>query len=280
MANKKLQGRRALVTGASSGIGLEIARELARQGANLVVVARRTDRLEALATELREREGIEVLVQTADLADPSAPEALFAATEGAGVEIDLLVNNAGFGAYLPFSDTSWERYEGMIRVNMTSLTHLCWLFLPNMKARRRGWIMNVASMGAYLPCPTFAVYAASKAYVRNVTEAIDFELKGTGVHAISICPGGTTTEFLDHANQRLKPGASLAMMSAERCAKISVRKMLAGRRNVVTGYLNSFLMFALRFFPRGMYAFFGHVSLALGVESVPVKPAIATGEAE
>lgn len=272
MAKKRLQGRRALVTGASSGIGAEIARELAREGANLVIVARRTERLEALASELRESAGVEVLVQTADLADPAAPEALFAATEGQGIEIDVLINNAGFGAYLPFRDTSWERYAGMIQVNMTALTHLCWLYVAKLKERKRGWIMNVASVGAYLPCPTFAVYAASKAYVRNMTEALDFELKKTGVQAISVCPGGTTTEFLDHANQKLKPGASLAMMSAERCAKIAVRKMLAGRRNVVTGFMNSLAMFALRFVPRAMYAWLGYISLAMGVESVPEQP--------
>lgn len=276
MARKRLEGRRALVTGASSGIGAEIARELAREGANLVIVARRTDRLEALATELRASAGVEVLVQTSDLSDPGAPEALLAATEGAGIEIDVLINNAGFGAYLPFTDTSWERYAGMIQVNMTSLTHLCWLFIPKMKERKRGWVMNVASVGAYLPCPTFAVYAASKAYVRNMTEAIDFELKGSGVNAICVNPGGTSTEFLDHANQKLKPGASLAMMSAQRCAAIGVRKMLAGRRNVVTGYMNSFAMFLMRFVPRAMYAWIGYMSLAMGVESVPEKPKLTS----
>ena len=179
----------------------------------------------------------------------------------------MVVNNAGFGSYLQFDQIEWERYAALIQVNMTSLTHLCHLFVPVMKARRRGRIMNVASLGAYLPCPTFAVYAASKAYVRNMTEALDFELKGSGVRAICVSPGGTQTEFLEHAQQKLKPGASLFMMSAERCARIAVRKMLAGRRNVVTGFMNSLSTVLMRFVPRGLYAWLGYVSMAGAVES-------------
>lgn len=267
MARKRLEGQRALVTGASSGIGAEIARELAREGAHLVLVARRKERLEALASELRAAHGVEVAVEAADLADPAAPAALFAATEGAGLAIDVLVNNAGFGSYLQFDQIEWERYAALIQVNMSSLTHLCHLFVPVMKGRRRGRIMNVASLGAYLPCPTFAVYAASKAYVRNMTEALDFELKGSGVRAICVSPGGTQTEFLEHAQQKLKPGASLFMMSPQRCAQIAVKKMLAGRRNVVAGFMNTLTAVLLRFVPRGLYAWLGYVSMAGAVES-------------
>ncbi|MCO5166022.1 MAG: SDR family oxidoreductase [Planctomycetes bacterium] len=269
MGRKRLQGQRALVTGASSGIGLELARVLAEEGAHLVLVARRTERLEALAAELRQKHGVDARVLTSDLQQPDAARALFERTEGEGLTIDVLVNNAGFGNYDDFVAIPWEKHASMLQVNVVALTELSHLFLPKMIERRHGFLMNVASIGAYLPCPTFGVYAASKAYVRNVTEAIDYELKGTGVRAISVCPGGTTTEFLDAANQQLKPHASLAMMSAERCARIAVRKMLGGRRNVVTGFLNSLGMWLLRFVPRGMYAWIGALSMGAAVEKKP-----------
>jgi short-subunit dehydrogenase len=269
MGRKRLSGQRALVTGASSGIGLELARVLAEEGAHLVLVARRADRLEALAAELKQKHGVDARVVPVDLQQPDAAKELFDKTEGAGLAIDVLVNNAGFGNYDDFTAIPWEKHATMLQVNVIALTQLSWLFLPKMVERRHGYLMNVASIGAYLPCPTFAVYAASKAYVRNVTEAIAYELKRTGVRAISVCPGGTTTEFLDAANQQLKPGASLAMMSAERCARIAVKKMLGGRRNVVTGFLNSLGMWALRFVPRGMYAWLGAVSMGAAVDKKP-----------
>lgn len=272
MARRRLAGQRALVTGASSGIGLELARVLAEEGANLVLVARRVERLEALAAELRQRHGVEALVVPADLQEPDAARALFERTEGQGLAVDVLVNNAGFGAYDDFVAIPWERHAAMLQVNVVALTQLSHLFLPKMIERRHGHLMNVASIGAYLPCPTFGAYAASKAYVRNLTEAIDYELRGTGVRAISVCPGGTSTEFLDHANQKLKPGASVFMMSPERCARIAVKKMLAGRRNVVTGLLNSLSMWALRFVPRALYAWLGAVSMGATVEKARPLP--------
>lgn len=269
MARKRLAGQRALVTGASSGIGAELARVLAQEGANLVLVARRAERLEALAAELRQRHGVEALVVPADLEQPDAARALFDRTEGQGLAVDVLVNNAGFGAYDDFVAIPWERHAAMLQVNVVALTQLSHLFLPKMIERRCGHLMNVASIGAYLPCPTFGAYAASKAYVRNVTEAIDYELKGTGVRAISVCPGGTSTEFLDQANQKLKAGAGVFMMTAERCARIAVKKMLAGRRNVVTGLFNALGMWALRLVPRALYAWLGSVSMGAAVEKAP-----------
>ncbi|RMG12556.1 MAG: SDR family NAD(P)-dependent oxidoreductase, partial [Planctomycetota bacterium] len=146
---------------------------------------------------------------------------------------------------------------------LTELTHR---FLPGMIARRHGHVLNVASLGAYTPCPTFAVYAASKAYVRNLTEAIDFELRGTGVRATCVNPGGTRTEFLDAAGQRLKQAGEWSMMSAEACARIAVRKMLAGRRNVVTGFLNALSAFLFRFLPRPWLAWLAYQGLSSGVE--------------
>lgn len=273
MGKKRLAGQRALVTGASSGIGAELARVLAEEGANLVITARRKDRLEALATELREKHGVEVRVVQSDLEEPDAPAKLLAETEGAGLAVDVLVNNAGFGAYDDFVAVPWAKTRGIIQVNLVALTELMHLFLPRMIARRHGRVMNVASMGAYMPTPTFAVYTSTKVYVRNLTEAVDFELKGTGVRAISVCPGGTTTEFLDAADQQLKGGmAKLAMMSAERCARISVRKMLAGRRNVVTGFLNALTCWLLRFIPRAWQPWLAWKTMSSAVDKKKALP--------
>ena len=274
MARKRLAGQRALVTGASSGIGRELARVLAAEGANLVITARREERLTDLAAELSAAHGIDVKVEALDLGAPEAPRELFARTEGAGVAIDVLVNNAGFGDWEDFVATPWETYRDMIQLNVTALTELTHRFVPAMIARKHGHVMNVASVGAYLPCPSFAVYAATKAYVRNVTEAIDYELKGTGVHAISVCPGGTKTEFVERAGQAVKGSADKFMMSAERCAQIAVAKMLRKRRNVVTGFFNWFSMLLLRFLPlpRSAYPGIAYLSMAANVDKAPKAP--------
>ncbi len=280
MAMQKLAGQRALVTGASGGIGAELAKQLAMQGANLVITARRKERLEALADEIRKTYGVEVRVESCDLSDPAAPQQLFDATEGADLAVDVLINNAGFGAYWDFLDIDWEKYVSMIQVNIVALTHLSHLFLPPMIKRKHGYLMNVASVGAYTPCPTFAVYAASKAYVRNMTEAIGYELKGTGVNVICVNPGGTRTEFLDTADQKLKSTGEMAMMSAERCAQIAVKKMLAGRRNVITGFMNALSMFLMRFLPRPMMTWASAVGMSSAVEQDTSKAKAAPAPTE
>jgi hypothetical protein len=247
---KRLAGQWALVTGASSGIGAWLARVLAEEGANLVITARRKDRLEALAGELRQRHQVEVRVEDADLARPDAAQELFARCQAQGLAIDVLVNNAGLGAYQRFVDVEWEKHLQLMQVNMVALTQLTRLFLPAMVARRHGHVMNVASIGAYIPTPFFSVYTASKAFVRNFTEALDWELRGTGVRACVVCPGGTATEFLDAADQTLKGGGEKWLMPAETCARIAVKKMLRGRRTIITGFGNALSMWLLRFLPR------------------------------
>lgn len=264
--SKVLAGRRALVTGASSGIGAALARQLAARGADLVITARREERLRALAEELRAGHGVDVQVVVGDLAQPGAAETLYARTEGEGRAIDLLVNNAGLGTWRPFVEVAWERHATTIQVNLVALTHLTHLFVPRMIERRRGHVMNVASIGAFTPCPGFAVYAATKAYVRNMTEALDHELRGTGVRALCVCPGGTRTEFLEQADQVLRPGGDRLLMSAERCAAIAVEKMLAGRRTVVTGLMNALGMWLLRFIPRAWMPALAERSMTLAVE--------------
>jgi uncharacterized protein len=266
-ANQKrsLSGWRALVTGASSGIGASLAVELAARGADLVLTARREDRLLALARDLGARHAVDVRVVAADLTDPAAAATLFERTEGEGVAIDLLVNNAGFGIWRSFLSTPWSTCEAMLHVNVVSLTRLTHLFLPKMLERRRGHVMNVSSIGAFSPCPNYAVYAPSKVYVRNFSESLDAELTGTGVRAIAICPGGTTTEFIERAGQKLKAGSGKFMMTADEVARIAVDKMLAGRRTVVTGVLNAIGMWLLRFVPRRWMPWFAKRSMAMAV---------------
>jgi len=238
------------VTGASSGIGDQLARQLAACGASLVITARRSERLEALAADLRREHGVSVTVIPLDLAEPAAPQQLWDETEGAGQPIDILINNAGFGTLRPLADISWEGTRSQLQVNVVALTELTSRFVKAMRRRGAGYILNVASIGAYLPCPGFATYAAAKAYVRNFTEALAAELKGTGVRACCLCPGGTATEFLQVSGQRSGGLAGAMMMSAERCARIGLRALLRGRRNIVSGWLNSLGMWLLRFVPR------------------------------
>jgi uncharacterized protein len=268
MPSKRLEGQRALVTGASSGIGAAIARRLAREGADLVVTARRADRLTALAGELRDAFGVDVRVLPADLSDPAVPPKLFEETEGQGLPIDILVNNAGIGLYRDFIDCEWPAFEQLLRVNAVSVTHMTQLWLPKMIDRGRGHVMNIASVGAFAPTPGFAAYAATKAYVRNLTEAIDHELSGTGVRATCICPGGTYTEFMEQSGQKLKPVSRFVMMSADRCATIAVNKMLRGRRTVITGRMNALGMFLMRFVPRVWMPTLSRWTLGSAVERV------------
>ncbi len=250
----KLEGQRALVTGASSGIGVELARQLAAGGADLVLTARREDRLEALAGQIREQHHVEVTVIALDLGDPTAPAQLWDATEGQDRPVDILINNAGFGTQRPFVDIPWELSLQQLQVNLISLTELAYRFVCSMKERGAGHLLNVSSIGAYLPCPQFATYASGKAYVRNFTEALAYELKGTGVRACCLCPGGTSTEFSEVAGQSLPKVAQLAMMSAERCARIGLAALFRGRRTIVSGWSNSLGMWLLRFVPRRLAA--------------------------
>ena len=240
----------ALVTGASSGIGKDIASQLAAQGMNLVITARREARLEELATALIDKFSVEVQVVAADLSAQGASATLFEKTEGAGQIIDVLINNAGFGTQDNFVETPWDTLGDQLHLNIVALTHLSHLFGQAMKERGRGWIMNVASIGAYLPTPKYATYAAGKAYVRNFTEALAYEMAPTGVRVCCLCPGATKTEFMEVAGHSLPIWQKPALMSSERCARIGIRALFGWRRNTVSGFGNRVAMFMLRFVPR------------------------------
>ncbi|HEX3824434.1 MAG TPA: SDR family oxidoreductase [Mycobacteriales bacterium] len=242
----------ALVTGASSGIGLALARVLAREGHDLVLVARREPELARLAAELKSRYGADATVITADLSVPSGPANVFDAVAAAGLDIDVLVNNAGFGGQGRFTDTDAGTEQRMLAVNVVALTEMTKLFLPAMTRRATGQVLNVASTAAFQPGPFMAVYYASKAYVLSFTEALAEELAGTGVTATALCPGVVPSGFQDAANLRddapmLKsPGAK----STEFVAEAAYDGMTRGRRIVIPGMLNKIGVQSLRVSPR------------------------------
>lgn len=251
---KAWKGKRALVTGASSGIGATLAELLAESGVNLVLTARREDALNDLAERLRESCTVDVKVIPADLNDLGAPERLFETTEGDGLEIDLLINNAGFGNKAPFEDISWEATQSQLQVNIVALTELTYRFLTPMLARQEGWILNVASVAAFLPVPEYATYGAGKAYVRNFSEALASELHGRGIQVTALCPGPTRTEFAERAGHKLSPWQEAQYMPVGPCAQAGLRSLYRGRRVVLPGLLMKLSGFFLRFIPRRLAA--------------------------
>jgi short-subunit dehydrogenase len=224
----------AVITGASSGIGLELARLMAARGHNLVLLARNQTALEQLAAELRARHGTEVKVLVKDLAHSAAPAEVFDALRD--VPVSILVNNAGFGLHGPFATNELRTQTDMMQVNMTSLVELTHRFLKPMIARRHGRILNVASIAAFQPGPTVSVYYASKAFVHSFSYALAAELEGTGVTVTALCPGATRTEFFTRARMPVAHG--WVMMHARPVAESGYRGMMKGRRVVIPGLLN------------------------------------------
>jgi short-subunit dehydrogenase len=244
-------GRTALVTGASGGIGAELARSMAADGWNLVLVARGEENLRELADELERAHDTKSVVLAADLEQPAARERLAAELRSRGVEVEALVNNAGFGALAPFVEMPLETALAMLAVNVTALTQLTRLFLPAMVARRRGYILNVASTAAFQPGPWMAVYYASKAYVLSFSEAIAHELRKTGVRVTALCPGATATGFASTAGSARSRLFQLARpMSAPEVARFGYRAMLRGKRVAIPGLRNKILAQGVRISPR------------------------------
>jgi short-subunit dehydrogenase len=242
----------ALITGASSGIGLELARIFAANGHDIVVVARSEDKLRALAREC-EASGVRARVIAADLAIPSAAGMLVDEVERLRLEIDILVNNAGFGAYGRFTETPLRTELEMIQLNIASLTELTKRCLPGMLARRRGRILNVASTAAFLPGPLMAVYYATKAYVLSFSEAIANELEGTGVTVTALCPGPTASGFQAAASlQESKLVAGKTLPTARAVAASGYEALMAGKVVHVVGASNKLTVLAPRIFPRAV----------------------------
>jgi short-subunit dehydrogenase len=241
-----------LITGASSGIGLELAKCFAADGSRLVLTARNTEALQALADELRRTHHVEVSVLTADLSLPETPEHLFKELQGRGTVVDVLVNNAGFGAWGMFAELPLQRQLEMIQVNVTALTQLTGLFLPGMLQRRRGGILNVASVAGFLPGPGMAVYYATKACVLSLTEAMAEELNGTNVTVTALCPGPTVTNFGKVAHVKKSPVIRLVRMSAESVALHGHRAFRRKKVVAVPGLQNRLLAVLPRCLPRSI----------------------------
>lgn len=253
----------ALVTGASSGLGVDFARELASRGANLVLVARREEAMRKLAAALEEQYGVSVLVIPMDLTAPDAPQSLYDQLKEQGVAVDILINNAGFGLYGQFVNIGWEQEQSMLQLDIVAVVHLTKLFVRDMLARKKGYVMLLGSIGAYQPSPTYASYSAAKAFILSLGEALNYELRGSGVSVTVLSPGVTATEFFKVADQEPSLYQRLTMMKSPDVVRFGVRAMLRRRASVVPGFLNAFLAFGTRLIPRTWQAAVVHALMTV-----------------
>ncbi len=245
------QKKTALITGASSGIGLDFARLFAEGGYDVVLVARTESKLKALADELGTKHGVRALAVAADLADPAAPGRLMERLKAEGMQVDVLVNNAGYAGYGAFAETDAKMELDMIQVNIVALTALTKAVLPGMLARKSGRILNVASTAAFQPGPLMAVYYATKAYVLSFSEALANETQGTGVTITCLCPGPTKTGFQERAKMeesKLVKGKDI--MDSLTVARAGYEGLHEGRAVVIPGFMNKVLVQSVRFLPR------------------------------
>ena len=239
-----------LITGASSGIGYELAKLFARDGFQLILVARDHQALATIAHELSAKTPAPITILPADFSRPIAPSTLVDELREHGLQVDVLVNNAGFGVYGLFASTDLSAELDMIRVNATALTQLTKLLLPGMLERHRGKILNVASTAAFQPGPLMAVYYATKAYVLSFSEALANELRGSGVTVTALCPGPTATAFQQRAGAEQSRLFNGGMMDAARVARAGYDGMRRGRTVVIPGLRNRLLAFSIRLAPR------------------------------
>lgn len=247
------QGKWALVTGASAGIGAALARELAAHGAKLVLTARRRDRLESLAAELRSK-GAETRIIVADLNDPAAPERIYNEIEAAGLAVDILINNAGLGQHGAFYSNPAEQEISQVRVNCEAVVRLSRLFVPRMVERRRGWVLVVASTASFQPIPYIATYAATKAFDRFFALGLAAEVARFGVKVTALCPGPTESEFFDVAGATVfrKRG----VQPAEEVARLGIGALARGQRTMIPNLQGKFTASLVRFLPVSLITYF------------------------
>lgn len=229
----------ALITGASGGIGLALARELAARHHDLLLIARSGQRLEELADGLRQDFSVNVHTLALDLATPEAAAAVAQWVVSSGYPVDILINNAGFGSWGMYDEIPESEFQGMMQLNMVTLANLCRMLLPILKKEKRAYILNVSSTAAYQAVPTLSLYAATKAFVLVLTRGLNWELKGTSVSASCLSPGPTSTGFIDRANLgRIKERAEKFSMTAEAVASLAVNGMFAGKPEIIPGFTN------------------------------------------
>ena len=243
---RDFNGKWALVTGASAGIGAALARELASHGAKLILTARRKDRLETLAAELIAL-GTEVRIVVADLTNPDAPQAIFDATEGAGFAVEVLINNAGLGQYGDFYKTDIEQELSQVRVNCEAVVHLTRLFVPAMVKRGRGWVLVLASTASFQPVPFLSTYAATKAFDRFFAVALAEELAPTGVKVTALCPGPTESEFFEVA--KVSQFRDRKIQATEEVVQRGIAALAIGKRTIIPYFNGSATAFMTRFLP-------------------------------
>lgn len=243
----------ALITGASSGIGAVFAKKLAQRGYDVVLVARSEDKLHTLANQLQQQHSIVAMVISQDLTQPSAAETIFAQLEQRGIQLDLLVNNAGFGTYGDFATTDLAVLTDMIQLNVQAVVSLTYRCLPGMRSRRSGSILNIGSTASFQPLPYFAVYAATKAFVLSFSEALWHECKPYDIKVLAVCPGPTETNFFKVADfpDSLEGQVGQNYASPEAVVDEALQALEQGRSNVVAGGLmNQVMVNASRFLPR------------------------------
>ncbi|MCG8613341.1 MAG: SDR family oxidoreductase [Pseudomonadales bacterium] len=253
-------GKTALITGASSGIGASFAKLLARSGANLILVARREERLQSLAKDLIAEFGIQTTIIGIDLGTAQAAHQLYEQTQALGLTIDILINNAGMGTHGDFLATEHAQHHQMINLNIIALSDLTYLYARDMAKQGSGQILLVASIAGFLPVPRFATYAATKAYVLTLGESLAKELKGQGITVTTLCPGGTLTEFMDVSGQKIDGIRNLAMMSSDSVAKSGLNALSRRQQVIIPGWLYKIGIFSLRLLPRPIQGIFGQMA--------------------
>lgn len=256
----RLTGKTALITGASSGIGETMARQLAALNCPLILVARRVDRLEKLKLELEQQHNIPVTTLSIDLSVAGSAQVLYEQCQKKGLQVDILINNAGFAKHGVMLDIPLAAHQEMIQLMVTTLTELTYLFGQDMKQRQSGYILLVSSLLGFLPGPQFATYAAIKAYALNLADSLVREFKPEGIHITALCPGGTATEFMEVSGQKIEGIRSLAIMSSDSVARSGLTALAKGKGNVVPGILYKFSVFGLRFIPRNLQAVLGELA--------------------
>ncbi len=247
-----IEGKYALVTGASSGIGWEMSKILAGKGCNLVIVARREEKLKELRKEILEEYGkIDIKVFSLDLSLKESPVTLYNQIKKSGIKIDILINNAGYGIHDYFIDILWKKEETMLNLLIMNLVHLTKLFVKDMVKKNYGFILQVSSIGAFQPTPSYATYAAAKSFVLNFGIALNYELRETQVKCCVLCPGVTVTGFQETAGHTNKTLFSrLTSMSSQKVAETGIKGMFRGKDFVVPGTINSINSKFMRFLPR------------------------------
>lgn len=260
------KGKWTLVTGASSGIGIALARELAGQGAKLILTGRRRERLDSVAAELTAK-GTEVRVAVADLNDPAAPQQLYDATEGAGIQVDILLNNAGLGQFGEFYTSPVEQELSQVRVNCEAVVRLSRLFVPRMVERRRGWVLIVASTASFQPIPYLNTYAATKVFDRFFAQALAAEVARFGVKVTALCPGPTESEFFETARAGV---FKRKVQATEDVARQAIAALARGKRTILPNFSGRFTAFMVRFLPVGLITY--------GIEKVARSEAERAGK--